>query len=74
MKRYLFLIFALFFFCFPSFSTHISFADDGIAGEKVYIYDEEGNFLLEKSGVEIGDEFLDKNFTEWYIFKIENNV
>lgn len=80
MRKFILLILALIFICFLSFSlcpvitTGISFADDGIASEMTYVYDEEGNFLLEKSGVEVGDQFLDKNFIEWYIFKIEDNI
>lgn len=80
MRKFILSILALIFICFLSFSlcpvitTSISFADDGIASEMTYVYDEEGNFLLEKSGVEVGDQFLDKNFIEWYIFKIEDNI
>lgn len=73
MKKYLILV-VLIFLCFPFYVSDFSYANDGIANQKIYIYDQQGNFLIEKSGVEEGDQFLDENFTEWEIVHVTNNI
>ena len=73
MKRCIFLIFML-IILFLSCPTALAIADDGQTDNKVYVYDNDGNFLIEKSGIEVGDEFLDDEFQKWEIYLIENNT
>ena len=57
----------------PSFSW-FSNADDGQLSDKIYVYNDSGELLIEKSGVEVGDEFLDENFERWTIYFVDNNT
>lgn len=55
-------------------NLHYVFADDGQKTDIYYVYDEKGNFLIQKSGVLLNDTFLTKDFTEWTIISINGNV
>ncbi len=61
----------------PSFiplTTINSYAEDGEWMQRVYVYDDNGNCLLEKSNVEVGDRFLSEDFCLWEIYSIQENI
>lgn len=78
MKRFI-LLFLVSLFCMgpfasPLFTNNLAYAEDGQASQKVYVYDDDGNLLIEKSGVQNGDTFLTEDFSEWTIYFIEGNT
>ena len=38
------------------------------------IYDSEGNYLFERINVEVGDEFIDKDFNSYVVVSVDNEA
>lgn len=76
MKKKFLFIFTLsiiiFSFCLISPINKITFAD-GEPNENYVIYDESGEIVCEKSRIEIGDEFITSDFSQYKIVHIENH-
>lgn len=76
MKKFLLIITItlLCLFCSCPYISLYSSADDGQSTDINYVYNDDRELLIEKSGVEVGDEFLDENFEKWTIYFIDNNT
>ena len=51
--------------------ANITFAEDGERSDVYLVYDEYGNFLMEKSSVQENDVFLASDFSEWRIIQVD---
>lgn len=73
MKKYIISLLMALFLCLslsPVFNS-FSFAEEN---KIFYVYDENGNFLMEKEDVSIDDIFLTQNYEEWKIYAINEEV
>lgn len=74
MKKSILILFVFLFLFFPlSGNVNFTFAADGEVGENYIIYNEDEEFLCEKSSVEVGDTFITRDFYEYEIIKVENH-
>lgn len=74
MKKLSFIILIVFFITLiiPIIKPIKIYADTNLIETNYIVYDENNNFLFEKTGIIVGDIYIDKNFNKYEVYIVDN--